>query len=195
MKGMVFTEFLEMVDETFSPEMTDHIIDASELMTGGAYTTVGTYDYGEMVQLVGHLSTRTGMPVADLMRVFGQHLFGRFSVLYPNMFTDIHSVIDFLKKIDGYIHVEVRKLYADAELPIFSFVEEENGRFALTYRSKRPFADLAEGLITGCMAHYGENLVMQREDLSSPPGTHARFVVYPAGRSLEEAPTSQVATG
>jgi Haem-NO-binding len=51
MKGVVFTEFLEMVEDRFSPEMADRIIEGAELASGGVYTTVGTYDHGEMIQL------------------------------------------------------------------------------------------------------------------------------------------------
>jgi Haem-NO-binding len=52
MKGVVFTEFIEMVEDRFSPEMADRIIERAKLPSGGAYTTVGTYDHGEMIQLV-----------------------------------------------------------------------------------------------------------------------------------------------
>ena len=46
MKGVIFTEFLEMVESHFSPEMADRIITAARLPSGGAYTAVGTYDHG-----------------------------------------------------------------------------------------------------------------------------------------------------
>ena len=40
MKGIVFTEFLEMVED----------------QSGGAYTSVGTYDHNEIFRLVNCLS-------------------------------------------------------------------------------------------------------------------------------------------
>ena len=52
MKGMVFTEFLEMVESTFSADMVDDIIDDSAPPSGGAYTSVGTYDHQELVGMV-----------------------------------------------------------------------------------------------------------------------------------------------
>ncbi len=52
MKGIVFTEFLEMVEEKFSPELADRIVEEAELPSGGVYTTVGTYNHGEMIKLV-----------------------------------------------------------------------------------------------------------------------------------------------
>ena len=53
MKGMVFTEFLDFVGETFGGDMVDDIIEVSELPSGGAYTSVGTYSHGEMAALCG----------------------------------------------------------------------------------------------------------------------------------------------
>jgi len=44
MKGIIFTEFLEMVEDRFSPEIADRIIEAADLPSGGAYTAIGTYD-------------------------------------------------------------------------------------------------------------------------------------------------------
>ena len=49
MKGIVFREFIAMVETQFSLETADHIISASNLSTDGAYTSVGTYPPQEMV--------------------------------------------------------------------------------------------------------------------------------------------------
>lgn len=177
MKGVVFTEFLEMVEDKFSPEVADRIIEAAELPSGGVYTTVGTYDHREMLQLVSRLSKETGIPTADLVRTFGVHLFGRFHSLFPKYFEGVGSSFEFLQRVDHYIHVEVAKLYPDAELPSFECDTSEPGCLRLTYRSSRPFAAMAEGLIRGCIAHYGEAIDVAMEDLSGGQGTAARFVL------------------
>jgi Haem-NO-binding len=175
MKGIVFTEFLEMVEARFSPSVADHIIAAADLPSRGAYTAVGTYDHSELIHLVTHLSTETGIAGPDLVRTFGTHLFGRFTTSYPHLFDGIGSVFSFLERLDDYIHVEVRKLYPDAELPQFAFAIEDPHSLTLTYRSTRPFADFAEGLLIGCIAHFGEPIDLYREDLAGEPGTAARF--------------------
>ena len=41
MKGMVFIEFLELVEEKFGLEMVDNIIEQSNLESEGVYTLVG----------------------------------------------------------------------------------------------------------------------------------------------------------
>lgn len=177
MRGIVFTEFLEMVEERFTPEIADRMIMAAALPSGGAYTAVGTYDYREIVQLVTQLSTLTSITVPDLLRAFGRHLFGRFVEASPYLFAGITSTFNFLGQIEDYIHVEVRKLYPDAELPTFACDTATPGRLMLDYHSSRPFADLAEGLIAGCIAHFGECIVLHREDMAHGPGTHVRFVL------------------
>ena len=177
MKGVVFTEFLEMVEVKFSPAIADAVIERSALASGGAYTTLGTYDHEEMLQLVDHLSAETGIPQRDLVRAFGEYLFARFLEAFPHLFVGINSAIDLLRRVEDYIHVEVRKLYPDAELPTFQCWMVDAGQLSMTYRSKRPFAALAEGLIRGCIEHFGEGIDLEITDLSGGTETAARFVL------------------
>ena len=164
MKGMVFTEFLEMVDAKFSADMVDDIIADSDLPNGGAYTAVGTYDHEELVRMVVALSKRTNIPAPALVQVFGEHLFGRFNALYPSFFSGITSALDFLEGIETIIHTEVRKLYPDAQLPKFDCTRSPDG-LTMLYSSPRHFGDLAEGLIKGAVAHFGGGIdVIRRDD-------------------------------
>jgi hypothetical protein len=181
MKGIVFSEFIDMVESRFGLETADAIITESNLASGGAYTAVGTYDHRELLQLLQRLSTRVGVPIPELVRGFGQHLFGRFVELYPFHFTGLATVFDFLAALDSKVHAEVRKLYPDAELPSFEHERPDSRRLIMTYRSTRPFADLAEGLIRGCIAHFREPIELRREDLPAPAGSHTRFTLTLAG--------------
>ena len=177
MKGVVFTEFLEMVEEAYSFEMVDRIIEASELGSGGAYTSVGTYDHRELVQLVVNLGRFTDEPVPDLVRRFGEYMFVRFFQMFPVFFAESDTAFSFLAKVEGYIHIEVRKLYPDAELPSLLCETPEPGRFIMCYRSNRDFADLAHGLILGWIAHFGEQIEVRREADVDPLGTFTRFTL------------------
>jgi hypothetical protein len=177
MKGVVFTEFLEMVETRFDPELADRIIQAAHVPSAGAYTAVGSYDHGEMWSLVAELSKATEIPAPDLLRAFGQYLFGRFVLSYPRLFEGVRSCFDFLEGLDGVIHVEVRKLYPDAEVPHFEVLERSATRMVLLYESARHFADLAEGLMHGCGAHFGERLTIARESLPAEAGSRVRFTL------------------
>ncbi len=175
MKGVVFTEFLEMVEAEFSPDLADQIIEESELQSGGAYTAVGTYHHTEMIQLVTRLSEKVDIEVSSLLRAFGTYLFGRFAEGHPQFFSGASDTFEFLSKVDGYIHVEVRKLYPDAQLPSIQWNIPAPDNLQVTYQSTRPLANLAEGLILGCIAYFGESIEVEMHDLSDGAGLMARF--------------------
>ncbi len=177
MKGIVFTEFVEMVEARYSPATLDQMIQAARLPSGGSYTAVGTYDHAEMWSLLVELSKISGAPVPDLLREFGEHLMNRFVAAYPALFEAPKCSFDFLEGLDAIIHREVRKLYADAELPRFAVLERKPDSMVLLYESPRHFADLAEGLIGACARHYGERLSIARENLASQAGSRVRFVL------------------
>ena len=176
MKGVVFTEFLEMVESLFGLDTTDTLLDLPGLESGGAYTAVGTYDASELVAMVLELSRLEQMPVPELLHAYGKHLFGRFVELFPQMFEGVSGADDFLGQVDGHIHVEVRKLYPEAELPEFDTRQTEEG-FVLEYSSERPFAHFAGGLIQGCLDHYADSREVSLETLAPGDGTRARFVI------------------
>ena len=177
MKGIVFSEFVEMVETQFGVTVADHVLTQAELASGGAYTSVGSYDHVEMLNMVTVLSQKTGIPVPNLARAFGAYLFKRFTVMYPSLFVGLDNALDMLMRIDGYIHMEVRKLYNDAELPRIFCETSEDGSVVLTYRSARPFADLAEGLIQGCIDHFNEKIEITRQRDEATDGRHAVFVL------------------
>jgi hypothetical protein len=166
-----------MMEQEFSPDMADEIIAGAELESGGAYTAVGTYDHHEMLTLVTRLSEKTGVPVPELVKAFGRYLFGRFVELYPAFFEGIDGAFSFLDRIEEHVHVEVKKLYPDAELPTFETSHPDGNTMIMDYRSRRPFADLALGLIEGCIDHYGESVDVGAQDLSDEGNIHVRFTL------------------
>lgn len=178
MKGIVFREFISMVENHYSIEMADRIITASAVSSHGAYTSVGTYPHQEMVDLVMQLSAETGSSVSQLLHTFGRHLFQRFHLIHPEFVKTQASAFELLRRLDGHIHVEVRKLYIDAELPAFDYEEIGHHEVAFIYRSKRKLADFAHGLIQGCVDHFGEPVTIQRTDLpEDETGAHTRFLL------------------
>ncbi len=144
MKGIVFTEFLGFVRDRHGEDMVDDIIDVSDLPSGGAYTAVGTYHHGEMLALCSALAGRTGEPVSELVRLFGNRLSDTFARSHPAFFERAGNLFDFLESIEAHIHVEVRKLYPDAELPTFTVEARTPTRIVLLYRSPRRLGHLAD---------------------------------------------------
>ena len=180
MKGVVFTEFLEMVEDKFSADMVDDIIDDADPESGGIYTAVGTYPHEEIVSLVVSLSKHTDIAVPDLVKIFGEHLFGRFAILYPDFFKENIDVFDFLESVETYIHIEVKKLYPDAQLPTFDTRREGKDTLIMYYNSPHPFATLADGLLKGCLSHFNTEAEITMIDRSEGKGTSAEFHIVKA---------------
>lgn len=176
MKGIVFSEFLEMVEGYFGYEMVDSLLMENDLPSGGAYTAVGTYDHQEMVTLVVGLSKKTQKPVPHLLNAFGQYLFGTFVKSYPAFFQKAPNAFDFLESIENYIHVEVRKLYPDAQLPRFTTRRIHDKSLEMIYHSDRSMGDFALGLIEKTIEYYGEKADISREDLIDN-GSKVKFLI------------------
>lgn len=179
MKGLVFTEFFDMVESVFDADMVDTLIDNTNPPSQGAYTAVGSYDFQELSNMVVELSRLTGSKIEDLLLAFGKHLGAQFASKYTHFFTEAGGTIELLKQIDAHIHVEVRKLYPDAELPGFDF-EEKGDTFELHYFSTRPLADLALGLIMQTSAHYNENYKISMRKWDEGEIHHCMFTMNKA---------------
>jgi hypothetical protein len=176
MKGIVFTEFLEMVEEKFGYTMVDNLLSTTELPSEGVYTSVGTYQHTEMVSLVINLGQQTNIPINELLKVFGGYLFKTFTKTYSHFMVNAPDAFTFLASIHNYIHVEVQKLYPDAELPHFEIEHPDKNTLIMTYSSVRKMADLAYGLIEGCMEYYKENVVISQTPLNED-GSITKFVI------------------
>ncbi len=177
MKGIVFTEFLGFVESRYGADTADDIIGACDLPSGGAYTSVGTYDHAEMVSLCHALAKQTGEPAADLVKDFGSHLSSAFAQNYPDFFARSSHFFDFLESIEAHIHKEVRKLYPDAELPTFTVRERSETTLIMDYRSPRRLGALAEGLISGSASQFGVQAKVRTESLDEDQGQSVRFFV------------------
>jgi hypothetical protein len=162
MKGIVFTNFMDMVEIKFGIDMVDTIIAASDLASKGSYTSVGVYPHTEMVSLLFALEKETGVTIRNLLISFGEYLFEKLFLGYSNMLTGIDTSRDLLRQLDNVVHVEVAKLYPDAQLPRFITTELPDGNLKMHYRSERHLADLAEGLLSGCLKHYKDEAKIER---------------------------------
>ena len=147
MKGLIFTEFLDLVEEKFGLAMVDSIIQQSNLESGGAYTSIGTYEFSELLSLISNLSKNTELPVDDLLLVYSEHLFKVLASLHPNLIEHYKDPMDFLASIEDHIHVEVQKIYPDAQLPKFETLERTETKMVMIYSSERALYMLGKGLM------------------------------------------------
>jgi hypothetical protein len=176
MKGIVFTEFLEMVEDKFGLEIADTIIEDSKLKSKGIYTAVGTYDFAEMVSLITNLSRQTNIDAEKLVYVYGLYFFDNLVKGHPNIFKYYKKAFDLLAGIEKHIHVHVRKIYPDAELPYFIVHEESANKLILEYHSERAMYQFALGLMERTLSHYGEKAKIVKQ-LLNDNGTKVLFTL------------------
>ncbi|NRB60291.1 MAG: heme NO-binding domain-containing protein [Winogradskyella sp.] len=176
MKGIIFTEFLELVEEKFGLEMVDTIISESNLESDGVYTAIGTYEFSEMLQLITHLSENTDIAVDDLLLVYAEHLFAVLVNSYPTLVEHYKSPMDLLASIENHIHVEVKKIYPDAELPSFKLEERTDDKMILVYNSERALYMLGKGLMLETFKLFNVPVNIDYEKINEE-GTEVRFFI------------------
>ena len=177
MKGVVFTEFFAFIETQFGLPMVDQLLASTDPESGGSYAALETYDFDEMMAMLVELGARSETPVPNLIRAFGSHLFNHFVEGHSDSLADVHSTEELLSQVENRIHVDVRKLFPDAELPTIGFAQLTPNQSEVTYYSARPFADLAEGLILAAIDHFGDPIDLSREDLPPCDSTQARFLL------------------
>jgi hypothetical protein len=176
MKGVLFTEFLEYVEEDYGDAVLDEMLTLSK--DEGIYTSVGSYDHKALIRMVVSLSTICARSAAVIQQEFGARI---FPVLYSSIppgagQEHCHTSFRFIRHVEDYIHVEVRKLYPDSNPPQFKIIEESEHRLVFDYFSSRCLSHVCYGLIQGCAKYFDEqvNIVM------APVGTQdspVRFTV------------------
>lgn len=154
MKGIILSEFVEYIEEQLGEATAQKIIDDSGVESDGAYSRVGMYDYQELIQLLTQAVAETETEADVLLEGFSDHLFKMFKRDYSVFFDGVGSAAEMLSQIDNHIHVEVKKLYPDAELPSFNYVHEGN-KLTLNYTSPRPLASVAQSLVGACIKYFG----------------------------------------
>lgn len=154
MKGIVFTEFLDLVEDKFGLEMVDTIISKSKLESEGVYTSIGTYSFSEMLQLLTHLSNYTEISIDNLLLVYGEHFFSVIERNYPQFLKMYDDPIMMLASIESHIHVEVQKIYPNAELPTFEVLDKTKNSIELLYKSSRAMHYFGMGLINKTFQYF-----------------------------------------
>ncbi len=181
MKGLVFTQLLDMAEHTVGEKGVDSMLDRCQLETGGAYTAVGNYPCSELNTLVKALSSDVKLDIATLQNQFGHWMFRYFERTYPHYFHDKSNAFDMLEAIEDEVHAEVRKLNEKAELPRFDVRRPNPNTLVFVYQSPRGLVDFCQGLIEACLVHFGEQATIARTESRSGSDVVARFVIRRTG--------------
>jgi hypothetical protein len=145
-----------MAEAAFGEETVDMVLDKANLDNGGAFTTVGNYPCSELVKIVVAFSEHSGLSPQVLQMKFGHWMMDHFVVAYPQFFKNKTDAFAMPESIEEEIHVEVRKLYPEAELPTFATARTAPNQLTMVYESPRPLSAFCEGMIEACLEHFDE---------------------------------------
>jgi hypothetical protein len=162
MRGLICTDFIDFVRRRSGslPLRTDEWACEPALCPGPEHLRT----WAERV------SDAAGVPADDLLQLFGAALFGRLARSYPAFFVGVESTVDLLERYETHVAAEVQKLDHAARPPDLTLVRQAGRPLEVIYRSGRGLAELAEGLLRGSLAHFGEPFLVERIDRSRGPG-------------------------
>lgn len=175
MKGVVFVELLAMAESLIGEDAVDEVLDTAELESDGAFSAVGNYPCSELMILVEAFSKHTGYSQSFLQTAFGKWIFGKFAEGYTVFFEGKNDAFTMLESIENEVHVEVRKLYPEVELPTFSTERISPDTLQMIYSSERPLVDFCEGMIQACLEHFGTAGEIEKTLIKSETEFGAKF--------------------
>ena len=109
-----------------------------------------------MLSLLTNLNKRTSISIDDLLHVFASHFFQVLLRDYKEFILMYNDPFSLLASIESHIHVEVRKLYPDAELPTFRIIERSHDKLILNYTSSRALYSFGLGLMENTIDHFNQ---------------------------------------
>jgi len=129
-----------------------------------------------MLQLLQNLNANTGISIDDLLLVYAEHFFGVIEKSYPGLLATYKDPIEMLSSIENHIHIEVRKIYPDAELPIFVVEEKTKSTLTMVYKSSRAMHHFGLGLMNKTFEHFKSTAKIVLEKINKD-GTEVRFFI------------------
>ena len=176
MKGFIFKSLLDFTEESFGLAFVDEMISEVELDSEGVYVTFESYPFAELVALASYVSVQKQIPMEDLLEAFGLYILPELISKHDYVIKDYNHPLDLIEGIEAHIHIEVRKLYDDAELPTFNNISRTENRLEIEYTSQKELSHFAIGLMKGTLKHFNTQGNIEMEKLTHKDKT-TKFVI------------------
>jgi hypothetical protein len=161
MKGLIFNLLESAVVAEHGEDTWDELLDRAGLE--GAWTSVGSYPHQDLLAVVAAAATQWNWSQDDVIRWFGRAAIPPLAAAYPTFFAAHASTFPFLRTLNDVHHLEVLKVYPDADLPVFAFDPSREERvLTMRYSSARALCTFGEGLIHGAGDYFGEALAVEQ---------------------------------
>lgn len=158
MKGVVFRMLEEFVIREAGPESWESLLEGTPLQTTEPFVGPGTYPDADFFALVKGAAARLEVPMPTAVRAFGRFCLPRLMSAVPGLTDRYRTPKELLLALDGTIHVEVRKLWRDANPPRFACTDTGPGKLDMEYESSRGLCGFLEGLLDGTADRFGTSI-------------------------------------
>lgn len=155
MKGVIFNVLESFIVDGWGEQAYDDILAMCPLSTKGVFVGPATYPDADLFAIVGQACARLGVPLPVALRAFGKYLGPRLAARVPTLVAAHHHPKSFLMAIDDIIHVEVRKLFRDAQPPRLTTTDTGPDSLTVHYASSRNLCGLVSGLLDGTSDLFG----------------------------------------
>ena len=164
MKGLVFNMLEDFIVNTWDEDVWDTIYETAlpELQTQDPFVGPLTYPDEDLMTLAKHACNASGLPPQEALYKFGEFCFPKLTQLTPDFVSGHTHPKPFLMTVESIIHVEVKKMYSKAYLPVFEYEDISPSELILIYRSKRRLYDFLDGMISAVGKHFEVKIELTR---------------------------------
>lgn len=187
MHGIVMKALKDFVVDEYDAA-TWRVIQEEAGLGGKLYVPVSEYDDVEALALVGAASDLSGEDRSDLLYAFGRYIVEPLVETYGVHVEGDWTGLDLLANVETYVHEALRaKRLSEFAPPELRAKRVDDDVAVVRYGSDRELCDLAEGIVDGVGAYYGESYEVTHETCMNEGDPHCDLVVRRV--PLEEAAT------
>ena len=164
MKGEIFNLLEVFIVENWGQETFEEIFEEvhAKLATKEPFVGPGTYPDSDLFAIAGSAAAKLNISLPEALRAFGKFCFPKLALKVPQFVSPFHHPKDFLLTLHNVIHVEVKKLYKDAEPPNFFYRDPAPSQLVMIYDSRRKLYDFVEGLLDGVSDYFKVPIQVRR---------------------------------
>ncbi|OCQ22147.1 hypothetical protein A7985_10180 [Pseudoalteromonas luteoviolacea] len=161
MKGHIFMLLEDFISEVAGDEVLYEALEECSFDSSKGFVRTENYPDEQLVELVNIVVGKMGISISEAHFSFGQWLYPKLSNLLPSQFTQYPHPAHVLKQLDDLHHVELKKLYPDAQPPAFQYNVTGPYTAQLIYTSPRRLFDLVKGVLAGMSSYYAVNIEVE----------------------------------
>ena len=154
MKGVVYVELLELLDDLHSMEFTEQGIEEAGVVSGGAYNALGQFDDLEFVALTGAYQHLIGHEITEELYELCERVVRRCILDYPRLFPDHGTLPDTLERMESLIYLKGALYETDTTTHPDYIDQISPNQMVLNHHGDPHLTEFTAALIHGCAAHH-----------------------------------------